>query len=464
MSTASPTPTPVPAPVSSPRYRPRSLFGPIVLVSIGLLFLAANMGWMHWSTFGPWFARYWPLILILWGVIKLGEYVWAHQKGLPAPGIGAGGVVFLIFFIVIGTISTKAAGVNWQALGIEVDDVGFFGPIFGTSHEFSENFSQEMKPGDQVRVVGTHGAINVSPSADNQVHAFVHKFIRSNSDDAAARTNEATHPKLVHQGDIWLLDMTGGSFGDGRFDVDLQVPPTSAITLTTRHGDLTVSQRSGDVSLESTHGDLKVEEIKGNVMLRSHHGEALARSVSGDVTINGNASEISASDIKGTLVIESPIVRNIDLARIEKRVQFKSAITEMQFARLDGELSMDMGDLHGNAITGPFRLDAKVKDVRLEDVTGDVHIDSHRGDIDVRTKDPLGIVEINNLRGDISLEVPSQSGFQVDAQSDQGKIESDFSLNVNDQPRTSTARGTVGKGGPMVRLKTNRGTIQIRKR
>ncbi|MBZ5521617.1 MAG: DUF4097 family beta strand repeat-containing protein [Acidobacteriia bacterium] len=459
MSTASPTPTP------APRYRPRSLFGPIVLVAIGVLFLAGNMGWIHWSNFGPWFARYWPLILIFWGVVKLGEYIWARQKGLPAPGIGAGGVVFLIFFILIGLAATRAAGVNWQAIGIDLDDVNVVEPfgIFGTSHEFSENVAQEIKPGEPVRVMEAHGSITVSASTDNQVHAFVHKYLRANSDDAAGRTNEATHPKLERQGDSWLMDMTAGGFTDGRFDIDLQVPAASPVTLTTRHGDLTVSQRSGDVSLESLHGDLKVEDIKGSVTLKTYHGEALVKGVSGDVTINGNASSLTVTDVKGTVTMACPIVRSIEMARLEKQVRFKSALTELQFARLDGDLSMDIGDLHANAITGPFRLDARVKDVHLEDMTGDVHIDSHRGDIDVRTKAPLGAMDINNLRGDITVGLPDNSGFQVDAESDQGEIHSDFDLTVNNQARNATGKGTVGKGGPMVRLKTNRGTIQIHK-
>ena len=39
----------------------------------------------------------------------------------------------------------------------------------------------------------------------------------------------------------------------------------------------------------------------------------------------------------------------------------------------------------------------------------------------------------------------------------------DFPLNVNNAGRNATASGKVGNGGPSVRLKTNRGTIQIRK-
>ena len=38
--------------------------------------------------------HYWPLLLIVWGVAKLLEHVWARQHGEPTPRLGAGGIVF----------------------------------------------------------------------------------------------------------------------------------------------------------------------------------------------------------------------------------------------------------------------------------------------------------------------------------------------------------------------------------
>ena len=80
--------------MNEPRhYYPRSLFGPLLLAAIGVLFLLRNMGVISYHTIGWWFSHYWPVLLIVWGVIKLLEYTWARKTGRPAPGIGAGGVV-----------------------------------------------------------------------------------------------------------------------------------------------------------------------------------------------------------------------------------------------------------------------------------------------------------------------------------------------------------------------------------
>ena len=88
------------SPVQVPRVRARHSFaGPVVLIVLGLVFLAGTMGMLDWETFGHWYAHYWPLLLILWGVIKLMEYQQAQHAGLRPAGIGAGGVFLLIVLI-----------------------------------------------------------------------------------------------------------------------------------------------------------------------------------------------------------------------------------------------------------------------------------------------------------------------------------------------------------------------------
>src|SRR5947209_2550426 len=122
---------------------PRSLFGPLVLVTIGVLFLLRNMGVMHYETMSLWFARYWPWLLIIWGLTKLVEYFWARRVGQPAPGIGAGGVVLLIFLIMCG-LTASAVKAHWGEFNFD-DDFG--DGIFGTKYEFTENISQPVQPG-----------------------------------------------------------------------------------------------------------------------------------------------------------------------------------------------------------------------------------------------------------------------------------------------------------------------------
>ena len=64
----------------------------------------------------------------------------------------------------------------------------------------------------------------------------------------------------------------------------------------------------------------------------------------------------------------------------------------------------------------------------------------------------------------IELSLPAASNFQIDAASRHGEVESDFSgpalkvLNVGDNPSIS---GSVGKGGPAIKLVTEYGAVRL---
>ena len=89
-----------PQPPLPPRP-PRSMAGAIVLILIGVLFLMGTMGVLNWHGLVVLFGRYWPALLILWGIIKLLEHEQYKRAGLPSRGIGVGGV-FLMLFVIMG--------------------------------------------------------------------------------------------------------------------------------------------------------------------------------------------------------------------------------------------------------------------------------------------------------------------------------------------------------------------------
>src|ERR1044071_5375415 len=142
-------PTPVPPPYYQPR--PRSIFGPLVLITIGVLFLLRNLGIIPGQSFHTWFAHYRPLLLILWGAAKLAEHIWARHRGEPTPRLGGGSIVFLVFFILAGTAATRTVDWNWRGIGTEMgwDNPDF--DLFGSRYEFTDNFAQPLAGGTQIK-------------------------------------------------------------------------------------------------------------------------------------------------------------------------------------------------------------------------------------------------------------------------------------------------------------------------
>jgi hypothetical protein len=454
------------APPQVPYYRPRprSIVGPLVLITIGVIFLLRSTGVISFQAFRNWMVHYWPLFLIFWGVAKLLEHLWARQHGEPTPRLGGGGIVLLVFVILFGTAATRTADWNWRGIGDQIDADSDWENMFGNHYDFTDNFAQPLAGGTEIKILSSQGDITVTPSEDNQVHAVVRKSIRTDSQEDANRLNDSTHPKFIQQGSLWLLDLTSGDFEKTRFDLDLQLPRQLALSIATRRGNLSVSQREGNIDLSTDRGNLSADNVTGATSLHVHHGSVNVKSVSGNVQVDGEVEDGSVSDVTGTLEFDAGYNGTLQLSHISQRVHLKSVRTDLQIAKLDGEISMGHGDIRATEFAGPVKLNTRSNEVHFEDVSGEVEVENRNGLVSVRPKTPLGNIDINNVRGGIELEFPPTAGFRLDAESKDGTIDvNDFSVSVDNQRRDATARATIGKGGPDIRLRTDRGTIQIRK-
>jgi hypothetical protein len=278
---------PNPAP-SSPPYRPRSIFGPLALITVGVTLLLCTTGVISWHSFRLGFAHYWPLVLIVWGAAKVVEYFWSRQKGHPTPRLGAGTIVFLVFFIMFGMMATGLSRVNWTGISNEFGGDGSWGNWMGTNYTFTDNFAQSLPEAAQIKVYCKVGDINVTPSQDNQAHAFIHKNLHSDSQDAANHLNDSTHPKFQQQGNTWILDLTSGNYEQGRFNLDLQLPRNAVLSLTTNKGDIAVSQRDSGLDVSTENGDISVEQVTGDATLHLKHGSLTAKNITGNVIVDGS--------------------------------------------------------------------------------------------------------------------------------------------------------------------------------
>jgi len=109
-----------------------SLVGPLLLIGIGGLFLARNV--FPDLQLLDYLARYWPLLLILWGGLRLLEIlIWtATAKPLPAQGISGGEWVLVIFLCMFGASLHAVRGFStwFPRSGIELGGLEVFGQSF----------------------------------------------------------------------------------------------------------------------------------------------------------------------------------------------------------------------------------------------------------------------------------------------------------------------------------------------
>src|SRR5579864_2314090 len=194
-----------PVQVPPPRYR-RSFSGPVTLIALGTVFLLGTMGVLDWRNLGHWFAHYWPVLLIISGVIKLIEYQQAQRQGTRASGISAAGVCAIICIIIFGLIATHASRVNWGELKdqIDINDGGDF-PFFGSKYDFDDQLAQAFPAGASLHVNDTRGAVNIISSDDDQIRVVVHKRINAESQGDADKWNAGTKPQITGSGSVVTL-------------------------------------------------------------------------------------------------------------------------------------------------------------------------------------------------------------------------------------------------------------------
>ena len=452
-----------PGQLSPPRPR-RSLAGPVVLIVLGIVFLLGTMGVLHWHMLGFWFAHYWPVLIILWGIVKLLEYQQAQRTGTRPSGIGAGGVFLLIVLIVFGLAATGASRFDWEAIKneIDIDDEDFI--FFGHSYNFNDQLAQAFPAGATLRITDIRGAVNVSASEDNQIHVVIHKRINAESQENADKWNAGTKPQITVDDHTVTLNANNQGAGDHGVatNLDVSLPRKAAVVVSTKRGDVSVVGRDGDVDISSHHGDVTASDINGKLNLNLQHGSAHVSQVASDVSLEGQGGDVAVREVKGTLRLNGEF-DSLKLSKIGNTVNFKSERTDLEFSKLSGDLDMDSGDMRATDVIGPLRLQTRHKDIRLEGMAGDVRLKDENGSVEVRMS-KLGSMQVENRRGDIQIYVPDKAGFQLDAKAHGGEVESDFSelqiSNANDQ---GTASGAVAGGGPHLVINNEHGTIEIRK-
>lgn len=459
---SSPVMTP---PVTPPRPR-RSLAGPLVLIIVGGVFLMATMHILSIGRLAHLFANYWPALLILWGVIKLIEHQQATRTGARASGIGGGGVVLVVMIVFFGLIATQLEHVNWSGLHDNFNwDDNDFNDIFGQSYNFDDHLEQNFPAGASLKIIDNHGAVNVHASDDNKISIVVRKRLGADNQNAADKYNEETKPAITTLGSLVTLDAKTEAAGDHpvETDLDISVPRKAQVQIISRRGDVSLSGRDASVDISTQHSDTSIEDVNGNVKVSQEKGSVKVEQITGDVHVQGRVNEISVADVKGSVQLDGEFQESVKLARIAKTVTFKSSRTDMEFSRITGSLDLDSDELHAEEITGPLHLNTKSKNIRLEQVSGDVRLQDDNGAIEIGMR-TLGNVQIDNRNGDIRLNLPDKAGFRLDARTRDGEIQSDFGeVSVNNGDHESKASGSVGNGSSHIVLNNEHDGIEIRK-
>lgn len=454
-----------------PAYRRGSVSGALLLIALGGLFLYSNL---H-PEFSAWplLAKYWPVLIIFWGLGKLVDYL--VLRGTPAAvaatRLNAGDIIGLLFLLLLGTILSRTVNSEWWKTGrirIGGEDVGC---LMGSEYEFSDQIRQIVKPPLTLTLSNPRGNLTLTPATGNEIQLVSRKKVCAGS-EAEARQLAADY-RLVFESvpggyDLRWETPSGPADGLQGADVTLQVPKGVSVKLSTRRGDVVVTGIKGDVEANLERGDAKIEDVEGSVSVDLRKGSARLARVSGDARVQGRGDEVSFRDIRGSASLDGEFYGPIRFSAISGPARFTSRRTTFHAARIDGEMTVDSGDLHLRRVPGDVNLVTRDKDVEMEEVTGGVKIENRDGPVVLRYRTaPLREIDVTTRSADIELYLPASSGFQINATARDGEIESDFSgpgLSLQ-QPEhgPKVLSGTYGSRRTSIQLTTTYGTIHLRR-
>src|SRR5437773_5879381 len=163
-----------------------AVFWGLTLVAIGGLLLARNLGYAIpiWS----YVARYWPALLIGWGLLKFVDYFRFRHAGDNRPLFSGGEVALLILVIFAGSAITTAANVSPELGNIfEIGDIDLW-DITGDNYTFDQHLErQNVLPGSEIEIVNFFGNVEVRPAESDRIVVDARKTIRASSKEEADR-------------------------------------------------------------------------------------------------------------------------------------------------------------------------------------------------------------------------------------------------------------------------------------
>lgn len=453
----------VAVPPSAPRPPQRkSIFSGLLLILLGVLFLLfrfdpdLRLGTLIW--------RYWPVVIIVWGLAKLVDHLMARGTGERTPILTGGEAALLIVVL-------------FCSAGIGVADHLRHEHNFQFNfHPFSDRYTasdmlpaQKIPANAHIAIQTDRGNITVHVGGGDELRVTVNKSA-SDPNRSAAENRMAGVQTVIEQTDggfsVHPLNQQDWE-GDVEADLDVEVPKTAIISASTGRGDITMAGVTGNIQANANGGNVDIHDAGSSVSVTMTGGNIRIADVTGNVRVSGNGSEVEVSDISGDATFDGAFYGPIRLRNVAKTTRYTSSRTTLLITGLAGRLELDSGNIQLSNITGGVKLATHNQDIDAEDVAGGLELADSHGDVTVRySNPPTGRIAVSDESGEVELRLPDNSSFQISAVSDSGEVDSEFSapsLRLVNDANVGRLTGTVGSGGPKITIVTTYGTISLRK-
>jgi DUF4097 and DUF4098 domain-containing protein YvlB len=295
----------------------------------------------------------------------------------------------------------------------------------------TERFTRTVNIGanGELELSNIAGDILVTRGSGNSATIEVVKTARAASADEARAMLPLVQVEITERG-TRAEARTRYPAGDelrrtNRRNISVSVDYTVAAPEGTR---IFVKSISGNISVRDIMGGLTLETVSGTVRMANAGRMASGRSISGDI-------ELVDTKVEGALEAGT-ISGNVRLRRLAAR------------------------SLAVNSVSGNVEIeDVTAERIGAQAISGSI---TFAGDLQ-----PNGRYEFTSHSGNVRLALAATTGFQIEASSFSGSINTDIPITMTGGQggrRGRSLRGMAGSGGAVLDLTTFSGTILITKR
>jgi DUF4097 and DUF4098 domain-containing protein YvlB len=448
-------------------YRRGSIFWALTLIGVGVIFLWQNFN----PAIHPWqiIGKFWPILIIFWGLSKLIDYMQAqaHPETAPPSLFSGSEVVMLVLILVLGTMISHIVLHPWSP-GWHMDD-DEISNMFLNSYDYTQTLSQAVQGAPYLTVDEQRGDVELRGADQAAIDVMAKETIRAEDENAAKKISDSLKLEVVPEAGHYVLRSNQRSLPDeGRhltLDLSLHVPYGTSSEIGVARGDITVDSLHGDETLTTQKGDVHASNIQGLVKIHKNGGSTEIRGVKGSVDLEGHGGDIDVADVSDTVTVHGEFSGALQFRNIGQTLRFESLRTDMTAQKLTGSLDMEVGSLEVNGIDGPFEITTRQKDITVNEFKHSVRVTNTNSQITLQTSvPPTHDIQVESKDGPVELTLPPNSNFQIEASSRHGEVECDFTgpgLKIVKEGGAPSISGSYGKGGPMIRINTDYGAIRI---
>jgi DUF4097 and DUF4098 domain-containing protein YvlB len=283
----------------------------------------------------------------------------------------------------------------------------------------------KLEPGGEFRLETDIGRVTVTGTSSPGVRLIVTSRRDDLNDLLSFRYEEGVRSASVIARKRHHLDFLFGNWSSSvRFEVE--VPAETAVTVHTSGGGISLAALRSPAKIETSGGGIEVRDLVGDLQADTSGGSIHLRDIKGKSRVETSGGGIEAVNLEGPLKAETS----------------------------GGSVSLDRvtGDIHAHSSGGG---------IHISEAGGRVDADTSGGSIEAsfaRGNARGGSLESSG--GGITVAVDPGVGLSIDAHGN--SVTSDLPLTVQGEISRRSLRGTLGRGGESLRLRTSGGSVRIR--